>query len=187
MFKLKLDVNTLRRGRAAREGAAMKSIHRSVLTRALMTGVASLAFLMVGAGGVRAEIVTVQGDDGPAGEDGVNPGDNGMPGDDGESVSANAGSTQPITAPLNKGTATGGNGGAGGNGAEVGSGGGGGGGGSATAFAGTSIVSGVAEADAAAFGGLGNVGGSSSGILTNGGGRFGRGSAGEKLCHEFRC
>ena len=95
----------------------MKSIHRSMLTRALMTGVASLAFVMVGAGGVRAEIVTVQGEDGPAGEDGVNPGDNGMPGDDGESVSANAGSTQPITAPLNKATATGGNGGPGGNGA----------------------------------------------------------------------
>ena len=46
--------------------------------------------------------MTVQGEDGPAGEDGVNPGDKGMPGDDGESVSANAGSAQPITAPLNK-------------------------------------------------------------------------------------
>ena len=89
----------------------MKSIHRSILTRALMTGVASLAFMMVGAGGVRAEIVTVQGDDGAAGADGVNPGDNGMPGGDGELVSANAGSAQPITAPLNKATATGGNGG----------------------------------------------------------------------------
>jgi hypothetical protein len=53
----------------------MKSIHCSILTRALMTGVASLAFMMIGAGGVRAEIVTVQGDDGPAGEDGVNLGD----------------------------------------------------------------------------------------------------------------
>jgi hypothetical protein len=98
-----------------REGAAMKSVHRSILTRALMTGVASLAFVMASAGGVRAAIVTVQGDDGAAGADGVNPGDNGMRGDDGESVSANAGSTQPITAPLNQGTATGGNGGAGGN------------------------------------------------------------------------
>ena len=95
----------------------MKSIHRSILTRALMTGVASLAFVMVSAGGVRAEIVTVQGDDGAAGANGVNPGDNGMPGGDGESVSANAGSAQPITAPLNKATATGGNGGQGGNGA----------------------------------------------------------------------
>jgi hypothetical protein len=61
----------------------MKSFHRSILTRALMTGVASLAFLMVSAGGVRAEIVTVQGDDGAAGADGVNPGDPGLPGGDG--------------------------------------------------------------------------------------------------------
>ena len=74
MFKLKLDVIRLRCGRAAAGGAAMKSIHRSILTRALMTGVASLAFVMVSAGGVRAEI-TVQGDDGAAGADGVNPGD----------------------------------------------------------------------------------------------------------------
>ena len=50
-----------------------------------MTGVASLAFVMVSAGGVRAEIVTVQGDDGAAGADGVNPGDPGLPGGDGES------------------------------------------------------------------------------------------------------
>ena len=65
----------------------MKSIHRSILTRALMTGAALLAFVMAGAsGGARADIVTVHGDDGPAGADGVNPGDNGMPGDDGESV-----------------------------------------------------------------------------------------------------
>ena len=96
----------------------MKSIHRSILTRALMTSVASLAFMMMGAAGVRAEIVTVQGDDGAAGADGVNPGDNGMPGGDGESVSASAGSAQPISAPLNKATATGGNGGAGGNGVD---------------------------------------------------------------------
>ena len=82
----------------------MKSIHCSILTRALMTGVASLAFVMISAGGVRAEIVTVQGDDGPTGEDGVNPGDPGMLGGDGEPVSANAGSAQPITAPLNKAT-----------------------------------------------------------------------------------
>ncbi len=41
---------------------------------------------MVSAGGVRAEIVTVQGDNGAAGEDGVNPGDPGLPGGDGESV-----------------------------------------------------------------------------------------------------
>src|ERR1700722_404712 len=94
----------------------MKSIHRSVLTRALMAGVASLAFVMVSGGGVRAEIVTVQGDDGVAGADGVNPGDSGLPGGDGESVAANAGSALPITAPLNKATATAGNGGIGGDG-----------------------------------------------------------------------
>jgi hypothetical protein len=128
----------------------MKSIHRSILTRALMTGVASLAFVMVGAGGVRAEIVTVQGDDGAAGADGVNPGDPGLPGGDGESVSANAGSAQPITAPLNKATATGGNGGQGGNGLAGGNGNGGGGGngGASNATGLTAIVSGPAEADA---------------------------------------
>ena len=76
----------------------MKSIHRSILTRTLMTGVASLAFAMVSAGGVRAEIVIVQGDDSAAGADGVNPGDPGFQGGDGESVTAGAGSTQPITA-----------------------------------------------------------------------------------------
>src|SRR5580692_5830597 len=94
----------------------MKSIHRSILTRALLTGAASLAFMMASAAGARADIVIVQGDDGAAGADGVNPGDNGMPGGDGESVSANAGSTQPITAPLNRAKATGGNGGQGGQG-----------------------------------------------------------------------
>jgi hypothetical protein len=118
----------------------MKSNHRSILTRALMTGVASLVFVMASAGGARAEIVTVQGEDGPAGEDGVNPGDNGMPGDNGESVSASAGSAQPITALLNKATATGGNGGAGGaGGATSGRGGDGGNGGAATGVADTTI------------------------------------------------
>src|ERR1700690_2275288 len=105
-----------RAGGRRRGGAVMKSIHRSILTRLLMTGVASLAFAMVSAGVVRAELVTVQGDDGAAGANGVNPGDPGLPGGDGESVAANAGSTQPITAPVNKATATGGNGGRGGNG-----------------------------------------------------------------------
>src|ERR1700733_3377248 len=103
--------------------AAMKSIHRSILTRALMTGVASLAFVMVSAGGVRAEIVTVQGDDGAVGANGANPGDNGLRGGEGESVSADAGSALPITAPLNTSTATGGRGGQGGNGASGGDGG----------------------------------------------------------------
>ena len=44
MFKLKLDVFKRREPAAARgEGRHMKSIHRSILARALMTGVASLA------------------------------------------------------------------------------------------------------------------------------------------------
>ena len=77
----------------------MKPIYCSILTRALMMGVASLAVMMATAAGARADIVTVQGDDGAAGADGVNPGDPGMPGGDGESVAANAGSVQPITPP----------------------------------------------------------------------------------------
>ena len=132
-----------------------------------MTGVASLAFVMISAGGVRAEIVTVQGDDGPAGEDGVNPGDNGMPGDDGEPVSANAGSAQPITALLNKATVTGGNGGQGGNGAIGGN---GGNGGASNATASTAIVSGPAEADAYSFGGGGGAGGDAGGLVAGMGG-----------------
>jgi hypothetical protein len=62
----------------------MKSIHRSILTRALMTGVASLAFMMVTAGGVRAETVIVRGADGAAGVMGGDP----ISGGDGESVAA---------------------------------------------------------------------------------------------------
>jgi hypothetical protein len=42
----------------------MNFIHRSILARALMTGVAFLAPTMMGAGAVRAETVNVQGDDG---------------------------------------------------------------------------------------------------------------------------
>jgi hypothetical protein len=72
-------VGTRRRGEAA-----MNSFSRSILAPSLMTGAASLAFVMLGATGVRAEIVTVQGDDGMSGPDGVNPGDDGMPGVDGE-------------------------------------------------------------------------------------------------------
>ena len=126
----------------------MNSIHRSLLARSLLTGVASLAFMIMGPVVIRAEIVTVQGDDGLGGADGVDPGDNGVPGGDGESVTANAGSAQPITAPLNKATAVAGNGGGGGNGAGVGDGGMGGNGGAATAMAATTIISGSAEADA---------------------------------------
>ena len=50
-----------------------KTMDRSILARSLMTGAASLAFMMMGAAGVRADIVIVQGDDGAAGADGVNP------------------------------------------------------------------------------------------------------------------
>ena len=126
------------------------------------------------------EIVTVQGEDGPAGEDGGNPGDNGMPGDDGESVSANAGSTQPITAPLNQGTATGGNGGAGGNGDfGVGNGGGGfgGNGGAANATASTTIAFGSAEASGSSFGGNGGAGGNGELFGVGEGGNGGNGGA----------
>jgi hypothetical protein len=139
----------------------MQSIHRSILLRLLMAGAASLAFMMVGSGGVRAELVTVQGDDGAADADGVNPVDPGLPGGNGESVAANAGSTQPMTAPLNKAMATGGNGGAGGNGLAGGNGNGGdgGNGGTSNATASTTIVSGSAEADAYSHGGSGGAGG----------------------------
>ena len=75
----------------------MKSYSRSILARSLMAGAASLAFVAMAPGVGRAETVTVQGDAGAAGADGVNPGDYGMPGGDGESVAANAGGTQPIT------------------------------------------------------------------------------------------
>src|ERR1700733_7208220 len=107
-----------------RGGAAMNSIYRSILARSLMTGVASLAFTMMGTAGVRAETVIVQGDDGAAG-------DPGQPGGNGEPVAADAGSVHPITAPLNRATATGGNGGQGGN-ANGSNGGNGGSGGGAT-------------------------------------------------------
>src|SRR5580704_15389253 len=133
-----------------------KTMDRSILARSLMTGVASLAFMVMGAAQVRADIVTVQGDDGLPGADGVNLGDNGMPGGDGESVSANAGSAQPITAPLNKTTATGGNGGQGGNGAIGGN---GGNGGASNATASTAIIFGPAEADTFSYGGSGGAGG----------------------------
>ena len=109
-----------------------------------MTGVASLAVMMVTAGGVRAETVIVQGADGAAGVMGGDP----ISGGDGESVAAVAGSVHPITFPQNEGTATGGNGGEGGFG-EFGAG-GGGNGGAATAKAGTAITSGSAGADAGA-------------------------------------
>jgi hypothetical protein len=78
----------------------MKSISRSILARSLMTGAASLALMTMDSAVVRAETVIVQGDDG-------------VPSGEGESVAANAGDVHPITTPLNKATATGGNGGPG--------------------------------------------------------------------------
>jgi hypothetical protein len=58
----------------------MNSISRSILARSLMTGAASLAVMTMGAAGVRAETVIVQGTDGGPGGNGVNPGDPGMTG-----------------------------------------------------------------------------------------------------------
>ncbi len=136
----------------------MKSIHRSMLTRALMTGVASLAFILMGAPGIHAEDVTVWGAYGGNGADGVNPGDWGEAGGGGAPATASAISTDP----LNTATAVGGNGGDGGNGADYFlPGGDGGKGGAGNAAAVTSIVSGSAGADALANGGSGgNYGGS---------------------------
>jgi hypothetical protein len=93
-----------------------KTMDRSILARSLMTGVASLAFMMAGAAGARADMVTVQGDDGANGANAVNSGENGGPGGDGESVAAAAGSVSPVTSPHNQSSVTGGNGGDGGNG-----------------------------------------------------------------------
>ena len=49
----------------------MNFIYRSILARSLMTGVASLAFVVMAPVGVRGETVTVQGDNGANGMDGV--------------------------------------------------------------------------------------------------------------------
>jgi hypothetical protein len=131
-----------------------------------MTGVASLALVMVSAGGLRAEIVTVQGDGGAAGSDASNSGNDAQSGGEGESVSANAGSTQPITAPKNQAIAGGGGGGQGGNGVygdtAAESGGAGGNGGAADAAAFTTIVSGAGRAEASSYGGYGGGAGSAS-------------------------
>jgi PEP-CTERM motif len=131
--------------------AAMNSIHRSIFARALMTGAASLV-LMFGTAGVRAEIVTAQGADGANAVDG----DPDVPAGEGESVTASAGSMQPVTAPSNSAFATGGNGGSGGN--DLGNG-VGASGGRAGATAATRVISGSAKADATAIGGNGgNIG-----------------------------
>jgi hypothetical protein len=122
-----------------------KSIDRSFLTRLAATAALFLVLTTAGAV-VRAETVTVQGADGAPGANGVNPGDIGGPGEGGESVTAGAGSVHPITAPLNRVTATGGNGGDGGAGFVSGDfpapvvNGSGGNGGAATATAATAIA-----------------------------------------------
>jgi hypothetical protein len=141
MFKLKADGFRVRCGRAAAGGADMKSIHGSILTRALMTGAASLALLMIGAAEGRAESVFVQG------ANGANfiYGNPDVPATDGESVTATAGSTDPY----NSAYAIGGNGGQGVS-DLVGQSGGWGGSASATA---TTVISGSAEAVATAVGG----------------------------------
>jgi hypothetical protein len=48
-----------------------KTMDRSILARSLMTGVASLAFMMMDAAGVRAESVSVLGANGANAVDGV--------------------------------------------------------------------------------------------------------------------
>jgi PEP-CTERM motif len=138
--------------------ADMKSIHRTILARALMSTGLSLALMTAGAAGVRAEDVTVVGANGANGASGVNPGDPGQPGGDAESAVANAGSAYP----LNKAMATGGSGGAGGG--EGGffppfpvQGAPGGRGGDANASAGT-VSLGSGEADAISVGGGGSFG-----------------------------
>ncbi len=126
----------------------MKSIHPSILMRALMTSAASLALLMTGAGEGRAESVFVQGANGANAVDG----DPDVPATSGESVTATAGSMQPVTDSGNSASATGGNGGNGGNDPGNGS---GQQGGTAVASAATNVISGSAEAGATAIGGNG--------------------------------
>ena len=84
--------------------ASRRLLQRSFLTRLLQTTGLSLALMTADAAGVYAESVTVQGKDGTSGI-----GPNFVAGD-GESVTASAGSAQPITSPLNTATASSGNG-----------------------------------------------------------------------------
>ncbi|MGC2784524.1 MAG: PEP-CTERM sorting domain-containing protein [Roseiarcus sp.] len=109
-----------------------------------MAGAASLTLLMIVAGEGRAETVSVQGANGA---DFIYPDE---PATDGESVTATAGSMQPVTDPYNSAYATGGNGGQGVSDLIGQS---GGNGGSASATAATTVISGSAEADATAVGG----------------------------------
>jgi hypothetical protein len=126
----------------------MKSFDRSILTRALMTGAASLALLMIGAAEGRAESVFVQG------ANGANfiYGDPDVPATDGESVTATAGSTDPY----NSASAIGGSGG---QGVSDNVGESGGNGGDASATAATTVISGSGEAVATAVGGAFGSGG----------------------------
>jgi hypothetical protein len=77
-------------------------ISRAILARSLITGAASLAFMMASAAVVRAQ--TVIGADGPPGDDCFTDGCHAGNGDDG----------QPASSDGNSATAIGGNGGAGG-------------------------------------------------------------------------
>jgi hypothetical protein len=129
----------------------MKSFDRSILARALMTGAASLAFVMIGAAVVRAGTVT--GADGTAGAFCY-----GDPSID-ESCAVNGGDGESVSAGGNPAVAIGGNGGAAGDtGYGYGDGdgtGNGGNGGSATAVAtGGSIASASATGGAGGYSGL---------------------------------
>lgn len=145
----------------------MKSIHRSILTRALIAGAASLAFMMMNAAGVRAGSVSVLG------ANGANAVDPDVPPTGGKSVAATAGSMQPVTDPSNSAFATGGNGGDGGSDFETGP---GAPGGTATATAATTVISGSAEADATAVGGNGGDSGTGGGFSNGFGGNAGASS-----------
>ena len=134
-----------------------------------MAGVASLAFMMMDAAGVRAESVSVLGANGANAVDGVP----GVPATGGDSVTATAGSIQPVTDPGNSAFATGGNGGDGGNNPNNIAGEPGGG---ATATAATTVISGSAEADATAIGGNGGNAGPGFGFSNSDGGGAGASS-----------
>ena len=155
----------------------MGSIHRSILTRALMAGVASLAFMIIGAGGVRADTVG-----GGSGE----PGANCDLVEDPTCVVGNGGDGESVSAGGNPATAFGGNGGQGGQvfgPVELGEiDGNGGAGGSGTAFATGKSRRGDVTVSASAGGGNGG----SAAVWGNGGnggsgeasaiGRSGRGN-----------
>jgi hypothetical protein len=174
---------------------AMKSISRSFLARSLKIGVASLALGVIAPAVVRAETVSVQGEDGANGT-GCGSDCNGSDGDPAPPVAAIAGSASHITSPVNQATATGGSGGGGGgpnffdNGLSgTGNGGNGGTGGAASATAGTTILSGSAEANANSYGGNGGFGG--GGSCRRKGRRCGRRWLFERQQHcdirRFRC